>query len=316
MHADELRAAVNAVAAPCRRGALEPRPHPVDRVPRLRREAGPRVRRGDGRDPGGRGLRRRPPDRAPRRRPPGGVRGGRRSRRRADDPALRAPRHPTRGTARRVDEPAVRTGGARRASVRARDVRRQVRHHHACRLAEGLGREAARVAEGAGRGRGGGERRAPPVPDRRAQGAPDGRRDRRGRRRELAGRHPDARDEHPWRRRLHRHGPRARPGLPQRGLRRTGDRRDLGARADPVHAARRRRDCRDRGSDARAVGGTAAHRGGVPGGDPAATECQPGGLGIDLGAAVVQTGRGRARPGRPARDRGLEPARSRSPRPR
>ena len=66
---------------------------------------------------------------------------------------------------------------------------------------------------------------------------------------------------------------------------------------------------RDRGSDARAVGGPAAHRGGVPGGDPAATECQPGGLGIDLGAAVVQTGRGRARPGRPARGRGLEPAR-------
>ena len=39
--------------------------------------------------------------------------------------------------------PAVRTGGARRASVRARDVRRQVRHRHArCRDA-GLGRQAA-----------------------------------------------------------------------------------------------------------------------------------------------------------------------------
>ncbi len=208
-----------------------------------------------------------------------------------------------------MDEPAVRARGARRASVRARDVRRQVRCRHARGLDAGLGRQAAGDRQGPGRGRGGGERRAPPVPDRRAQGAPDGRRDRRGRRRELASRHPDARDEHPWRRRLHRHGARARPGGAQRGVRRARDRRDLSARADPGDPARRGRTGRDRGPDPRVVGGPAAHRGGVPGGDPAATERQPGGLGIDLGAAVVQTGRGRARPGRPARGRGLEPAR-------
>ena len=61
-----------------RRGAVEPRPHPVDRVPRLRRQARARVRRGDRRDARGRGVRRRPADRAPRRRPPGRVRRGRR----------------------------------------------------------------------------------------------------------------------------------------------------------------------------------------------------------------------------------------------
>ena len=86
---------------------------------------------------------------------------------RADDPALRPPRHPARGTARGVDEPTLRTRGPRRPSVRSRHVRRQVRHHPARRLAARVGRQTPGVAQGPGRGRGGGDRRAPPVPDRR-----------------------------------------------------------------------------------------------------------------------------------------------------